>query len=268
MKTTVRDGSYITAAILIISSIFWIILLLNPGGMMGIKHCHMTADGVSNVSLKMMLQMNPFSDMMTGWILMVLAMMLPKLISPVQYIYARSLKRRRFWLSLLFVLSYTMVWTVMGVVMNAVILGFNLLFPGGSYIPSLIIGVIALIWQFSPVKQLCLNRGHDHSSIAAFGWAADRDVLKFGMMHGIWCIGSGWALMLFPMILPEGHNLAMILVTFIMISEHMEHPRYPRWYFDFRLKLLRIMVGRIKINFKRKEEIQPQVNFDMTEKFL
>lgn len=268
MKTSVREGSYITAAILIISAIFWMILLLDPGGILGIKHCHMTTGGASNVSLKMMLQMNPFSDMMTGWILMVLAMMLPKLISPVQYIYARSLKKRRFWLSLLFVLSYSMVWTIMGMIMNAVILGFNLLLPGGSYLPALIVGVIALIWQFSPVKQLCLNRGHDHRSIAAFGWDADRDVLKFGIMHGIWCIGSGWALMLFPMLLPEGHNLSMIVVTVIMISEHMEHPRYPRWYFDFRLKLIRIMVGRIKINFKRKEKIQHHVQFNMTEKFL
>lgn len=268
MKTSVRDDSYITAAILIISIVFWIVLLLNPGGIMGIKHCHMVTDGSSDVSLRMLLQMNPFSDMMTAWILMVLAMMLPKLISPVQYIYARSLKRRRLWLCLLFVLSYTIVWTVMGVMMNAVILGFNLLFPGGSYIPALIVGIIALIWQFSPVKQRCLNRGHDHRSVAAFGWAADRDVLRFGAVHGLWCIGSGWALMLFPMLLPEGHNLAMVLVTVIMISEHMEHPRYPRWYFDVRLKLIRILIARMKMRAKRKEEIHHPVRLNVTEKLL
>lgn len=260
MKTSVKGDRYITSVILGISIIFWIILLADPGGIMGIEHCHMTAGGSSKVSLPMLLQMNPFSDMMLGWILMVLAMMLPKLITPVQYIYAKSFKRRRLKLSLLFVISYTVVWSVMGIMMNIVILGFSLLLPN-SFLPALGIGIIALIWQFSPVKQRCLNRGHDHIPIAAFGWRADLDVLKFGMMHGLWCICSGWALMLFPMVLPEGHNLGMIIVTVIMISEHMEHPRLPKWNFDFRVKLVRIIVSRFKIILHRNEEAQYRISY-------
>lgn len=42
--------------------------------------------------------------------------------------------------------------------------------------------------------------------------------------------------MLFPMLLPMGYNLAMILVTIIMLTEHMEHPRVPKWEINFRLK--------------------------------
>src|SRR3546814_20852665 len=76
--------------------------------------------------------------------------------------------------------------------MYGVILGVNLLMPM-SYIPALVVGIIALVWQFSPVKQRCLNRGHDHRPLAAFGWRAHRDALLFGSVHGIWCVGSGWA---------------------------------------------------------------------------
>ena len=233
-----------------ISAVFWILLLFNPGNIMTVQHCHITVEGPSPASFQMLLQMNPFSDLMIGWTLMVLAMMLPKLIVPIQHIYERSFKHKRFWSAIFFIFGYTGVWTIVGVFMNIVILGFNLLMPN-SYIPAIMIGVIAMIWQFSPAKQRFLNRGHDHRSLSAFGWEANRDALEFGIIHGLWCIGSGWALMLCPMLLPQGHNIAMLLVTIIMISEHMEHPRIPRWQFDLRLKLLRILIAQTRIRLDK-----------------
>lgn len=249
MKTSKRISYSINMTILAVSAVFWIILLFNPGGIMTVKHCHVTLQGASKASLQMMLEMNPVSDLMMGWTLMVLAMMLPKLIAPVQYIYGRSFKNRRFWSALLFIFGYMAVWIVVGFFMNALIVGLNLVMPD-SFIPATGVVIIAVIWQFSPVKQRCLNRGHDHIPLAAFGPEANRDAVMFGMMHGIWCVGAGWALMLFPMLLPAGHNLAMIVVTFIMISEHMEHPRFPRWHFSFRLKLLHIIIARTRTNLK------------------
>lgn len=249
MTTSKRISYSISITILAVSALFWVILLFNPGGIMTVKHCHVTLEGPSKASLQMMLQMNPVSDLMTGWTLMVLAMMLPKLIAPVQYIYNRSFKNRRFASALLFIFGYTAVWIVMGFFMNAIIVGLNLLWPN-SYIPAIGVGIIAVIWQFSPIKQRCLNRGHNHLPLAAFGPEANRDAIMFGIMHGVWCVGAGWALMLFPMLLPAGHNLAMIVVTFIMISEHMEHPRFPRWHFSFRLKLLRVIMARTKSGLK------------------
>src|SRR3546814_12105690 len=92
---------------------------------MTVAHCHITMQGPSQASLQMLLQMNPPSGMMAGWLLMVLAMMLPKLITPIQYICERSLKRLRWRLALLFVSGYVAVWFAGGVVMNGVILGVN-----------------------------------------------------------------------------------------------------------------------------------------------
>lgn len=249
MKNSKRLNYEISILILGSSAVLWIILLFNPGNIMTVEHCHVTTMGPSEASFNMLLQMNPLSDMMIGWTLMVFAMMLPKLITPIQHIYQRSFKRQRFLSSVFFVIGYAMVWIAMGFVMNAIILGMNFLKPN-SFIPALLVGMIALIWQFSPLKQRFLNRGHDHRSLAAFGWVANKDSLLFGVMHGVWCIGSGWALMLFPMLLPQGHNVAMLIVTVIMISEHMEHPRIPRWQFDFRLKLVRILVAQTRIRLK------------------
>jgi predicted metal-binding membrane protein len=198
----------------------------------------------------MLLDMNPFSSQLIGWGLMVVAMMLPKLIMPVQSICIQSFRRYRFLCSLLFVLGYLAAWMVAGIFMVAVIIGLNLLMPV-SYIPALGVFIIAVVWQFSPVKQRFLNLGHNHYILSAFGWAACRDSLIFGVIHGVWCIGSGWALMLFPMLLPQGHNLAMIVVTFIMISEHLEHPRASLWRFRIPLRLLRFTVAQTQIKLKR-----------------
>jgi predicted metal-binding membrane protein len=192
-------------------------------------------------SLQMLLVMNPISSQIIGWGLMVVAMMLPKLIIPIQYIYMQCFKNYRFFCSVFFVFGYISAWMMAGIFMIASIIGLNLIMPI-SYIPALGVFIVAVVWQFSPIKQRFLNRGHYHRILSAFGWTACRDSLLFGVSHGVWCIGSGWSLMLFPMLLPEGHNLAMIVVTFIMISEHMENPRLPQWHFNVRLKLLKIIV--------------------------
>ncbi|MGK4567797.1 hypothetical protein [Flavobacterium sp. 3HN19-14] len=61
------------------------------------------------------------------------------------------------------------VWMGIGLFMIAIISGVHLLMPG-SYVPAIVLGIITIIWQFSPIKQRCLNRGHDHWTLAAFGW--------------------------------------------------------------------------------------------------
>jgi predicted metal-binding membrane protein len=250
MKLSRNSRIKINLVILSISIFVWVLLLINPGHIMTIEHCHVSASGPSATSLQMLLEMNPFSSQLIGWGLMVVAMMLPKLIMPVQSICIQSFKRYRFLCSLLFVSGYLAAWMVAGVFMVAAIMALNLLMPM-SYIPALGVFIIAVIWQFSPVKQRFLNLGHNHRILSAFGWAACRNSLVFGVTHGIWCIGSGWALMLFPMLLPEGHNLAMIIVTIIMVSEHLEHPRFPQWHFNFRLKLLRFIVAQTRMRLTK-----------------
>lgn len=250
MRLSDKTRKTINAVILSITLMMWILLLTNPGNILSVQHCPVTAAGPSRASLEMLLAMNPIPGLLAGWTLMVIAMMLPKLIIPIRYIYSRSLKRRRFYSAMLFVIGYVLVWVGVGFLMIAAILGLNLLFPK-SYIPAIGAGALALVWQFSPIKQRCLNRGHNHWNLAAFGWAATRDAFFFGLAHGLWCVGSGWALMLFPMLLPGGHNMAMMLVTLIMLSEHLEHPRLPRWRIYFTGKLLLMLFAQTQIKLRR-----------------
>jgi predicted metal-binding membrane protein len=246
MKLSKNKRITISLIIISVSILVWMLLLVNPGHIMAMKHCHVFASCPTATSFEMLLEMKLFSAQLIGWGLMVVAMMLPKLILPIQFICQQSFKRYRFLCSLLFVLGYLLVWMLAGVFMIEVIMGLNLLLPM-SYIPAFVVFIIAILWEFSPIKQRFLNRGHDHRILSAFGWKACSDSLLFGITHGVWCIGSGWALMLFPMLLPEGHNLSMILVTFMMISEHLEQPRFPQWHFKPRLKLVRIIVAQTRI---------------------
>lgn len=249
MKLSGTDRFKISLVIFGISIITWLLLLVNPGHLMTIEHCHVSAAGPSASSLKMLLQMNPFSSQLMGWGLMVVAMMLPKLMVPIQAIYLQSLRRYRLICSLLFVLGYLTVWMAAGVFMVGIIIGLNLLMPG-SYLPALGVLIIAVVWQFSPVKQKFLNLSHDHYVLRAFGWASYRDSLDFGIKHGLWCVGSGWALMLFPMLLPQGHNLAMLAVTFIMIAEHLEQPAAKVWRIRVPLKLLKYTLARTQMKWQ------------------
>lgn len=240
-----RTKTRINLVILSISFVFWIVLLLNTREIIAIGSCHIADSGITEASLNMLLVMNPIHSLLAGWVLMVIAMMLPKLISPIQSIYSRSFKHLRFTLALSFVFGYVAIWTLVGVFMNVLILGSHLLMPN-SYIPALIVGLVGTIWQFSPMKQHCLNEGHNHANLSAFGWQAIRDAVTFGLVHGGWCVGAGWALMLFPMILPYGHTIAMLIVTFIMFSEHLEHPQKPSWRINFRPKLLYFIVAQLQ----------------------
>lgn len=245
------DFRKITAHLLLgVSIICWILLLVDPGGLLAIKHCPVTDMGPSPAFLQMLLAMNPVAPILFGWTLMVLAMMLPKVIAPVLYICHKSFKHRRLRSASLFLIAYTSIWVLSGLLLIALIFGLNLWLPN-PYLRVALIGGIALIWQCSPVKQRCLNEGHNHPSLAAFGLAADRDAFSFGIHHGCWCVGSGWAIMLFPMLLPAGHNVAMLAVTVLMISEHLEHPKIPRWRINFSGKLLRGLYAQTGIRVQQ-----------------
>jgi predicted metal-binding membrane protein len=107
--------------------------------------------------------------------------------------------------------------------------------------------LLAIVWQLSPVKQRCLNRCHAHTELAAFGVAADLDALRFGVSHGIWCAGSCWALMLSPMLLPQGHVAAMAIVAVLTFSERLEHPKPPSWRWRGLGKVSRIAAAQARI---------------------
>ena len=244
--TADREQARVSLLLLLLSAVAWVALLINPGGALGLCHCAVTLSGASPASWRMLLRMNPPAGLAAGWGMMLVAMMLPTLIAPIQHIRERSFRRRWLRSAALFLVGYGLVWMVAGGFLIAGQLVLNWWSPQ-SWIPAVTVGGIALVWQCSPIKQRCLNRGNNHYERAAFGRAADKDACKFGIEHGYWCVGSCWALMLFPMLLPQGHTLTMLAMTGLMISERLEQPRPLDWRWRGPEKLLRIIIAQARL---------------------
>ncbi len=216
-----RDAARLRNGVLMVSVLAWGYLAMAPEE----TSCHGPghAFGTSlHGSLEALVSRIP------GWTTMLVAMMAPMTLGGLYQIRISSFAGRRWRSSLLFVLGYYATWSVAAIVLASVELTAARLAPQSS-VPALAVGLIAVIWQASPIKQRCLNRCHDHRPLAAFGWAADRDAARMGLEHGVWCVGSCWAAMLVPMLLPQGHFAAMLAVTLLMICERLDPPQAPRW---------------------------------------
>lgn len=163
-----------------------------------------------------------------GWPFMLTAMMAPLLVPVLRHVHARSLPSRRRRTLTLLVAAYVAVWTAGGLVL----FGLAAAVRAGAGSGAVAIGsaiAAAALWQLSPLKQRCLNRHHVQPLIAAFGRPADRDALRFGGTHALWCLGSCWALMMVPLLFDRWHLAAMAVVTLYLWAESFDPPAPPAW---------------------------------------
>jgi len=241
-----RARRHIAGVALALSAVAWVLHLGHAAQASASPFCWSGAATGAWPSLAVLLQLHPPSALLGGWLLMLVAMMLPTLVAPLLHVHQRSFRQRRPRALTLFALGYFGVWLLAGGVLVPLSLLLSLVAPQ-SWGPALIAALLALVWQCSPIKQRCLNRSHEHRALSAFGWAADRDALRFGLSHGLWCLGSCWALMLVPMLLVQGHTAAMLAATVLMSAERLEGPRPLRWQLRGLGKLSRIVAARIRL---------------------
>jgi predicted metal-binding membrane protein len=245
-----REVARVRYPVLAVSARAWSALTASAGMDIPGVHvlCSATGSGTATIaaSLSVLLALNPPSALAGGWALMVAAMMSPLVISEIHHIRFTSLARRRARSIALFVAGYGGVWMLCGAVLTGVAFVALALAPG-SYIPAIVEGLFTCVWQASPLKQRCLNRCHENRPLRAFGLEADLDAFRFGWTHGIWCAGSCSGLMLFPMLLPEGHFLAMTAVAILVFCERFEDPQPPRWKMRGLGKARRMMAAQIRI---------------------
>jgi predicted metal-binding membrane protein len=232
MTPAARERSQVRVPMLFISAVAWILLVVEPGGA-GFHTRHSGA----------MLGAKSWKEWASGWTVMVAAMMVPLLVAPVRHVRNTSFARRRVRAIALFVAGYAAVWMMAGVVLLPLTLEVRLAAADPS-IPLTLAAMIAFLWQCSPVKQRCLNRAHAHQELAAFGPAADIDALGFGLRHGIWCVGSCWALMLLPLLVSSGHVASMVVVSVWLVGERLDRPMPPRWCLRGPGKAARIAVAQ------------------------
>jgi len=186
----------------------------------------------------------------SGSALMVAAMMLPLTITPLRYVRDRSFARRRARATILFAAGYVVVWMIASVGLQ--LIAFAAQWAAFAPLPCFALAVAtAIIWQVSPAKQWCLNRCHRRPHLAAFGTAADRDALGFGLTNGASCVGSCWALMLATLLVGQGHVLTMIGVTLFVFAEQLEGPVPLKWRWRGPSRALRIIAAQARMRLAR-----------------
>jgi predicted metal-binding membrane protein len=177
-----------------------------------------------------------------GWAVMLVAMMLPGMAAPVRHVQHRSLAVRRVRATALFLGGYAAIWMAAGAVLVAAALALQ-----SQALGAAVVLLAVVLWQFSPFKQVCLNRLHGHPPLAAFGAAADRDVFVFGLKHGVWCVGSCSGLMILPMSFPAAHLALMLLVSVWIWAEQLERAEPPSFRVRVPLKAARILLAQLKL---------------------
>jgi predicted metal-binding membrane protein len=175
------------------------------------------------------LLLNPPAGLAWPWLTMLLAMMPPLLARPVAHLWERSLARRRLRAIALFAAGYVAVWMLAGIVLMMAAIALKTL-VGAAFLPAPAVAVaIALLWQATPVKQACLNRCHRLPRLSAFGLAADRDCLRYGLVAAFWCVGTCWALMLVPLVADQAHAAVMAVSAVVLLAERAAPARPLRW---------------------------------------
>jgi predicted metal-binding membrane protein len=164
-----------------------------------------------------------------GWLLMLIAMMLPTAL-PLVSLFARMVRDRpgRDLLITLLIAGYLSVWCVFGLLAHAldtalhayVASNASLAFNGWA-IGAAVIG-LAGAFQFSRLKYHCLDQCRTPFSLIARHWrgrAILRQSFQLGLRHGLFCIGCCWAIMILMFAVGMGNVGWMLAIGAVMAAE-------------------------------------------------
>lgn len=168
--------------------------------------------------------LEPWRFDVIGWMIMVVAMMLPALIPMIRVLAFDSMWRRRHRAPALFVITYVVLWTAVAsaaaLVVWMVTRGTGASFdPGGLMVATIVLAAAA--WQFTPGKVRSLRRCHQRTPLAPRGWRADRSVITYAIVHARACMGSCGFAMAAMFVAAHDFHL-MVPLTAVLVVERLQ----------------------------------------------
>jgi hypothetical protein len=179
------------------------------------------------------------------WAVMIVAMMFPLLVPQIGHVAARSFAARREWSVALFVVGYALVWSAAAAAVSVALLVArgNLAVTPVAWASGLIGCALAALWQLSSAKARAVNRCHGTMALRAFGLAADRDALRFGLVHGGRCVRACLPTMALPLL--GGHAVGTMAVVFILLLAERAQ-RFPQYGAS---AIILVMLGLTTVGF-------------------
>ncbi len=164
-----------------------------------------------------------------GWTLMILAMMLP-ISLPLIVLFQRLMRQRhdRLRLVTLLIAGYLSVWMLFGVLAYLNDLFIHEMVERSTWLDAnswlISAGTIGLagVYQFTPLKNRCLDRCRSPLSFITEHWRGRREashVFRLGVHHGLFCLGCCWSLMLIMFAVGAGNLGWMLALGTIMALE-------------------------------------------------
>lgn len=219
MVAQVESKRWFLVALLLLVALSWVAL-----GLWSVSpwHAYMHHDALIHVdaaaSAEYLLLLALF---VAGWVLMIVAMMLPSSLPLVRlFIRMTSSRADHLRLALLLIAGYLAVWTLFGGAAHVGDLALHKLahrvhwLEHNPWAISAGVLLVAGVYQFTPLKYACLQQCRSPMSFVAAHWTGQcerRNAFALGVRHGLFCVGCCWSLMLL-MFIVSGANLAWMLV--------------------------------------------------------
>jgi predicted metal-binding membrane protein len=164
------------------------------------------------------------------WVVMMVAMMFPAVAPVVSFFDSLSLKRREAGLpaapTWLFLAGYLAVWSLFGLgayLLSLIVPAVGMMATGLRMDNPLAAGfvlIVAGLYQLSPLKQVCLKHCRSPLSIILHGWRdGPSGAFRMGFVHGAYCLGCCWGLMLVLFAVGLMNLLWMIILTIVIFAE-------------------------------------------------
>jgi len=215
-----RDRAILIGSLLALAVAAWLSLWLWEGSPYSAYLHHETLDSPTALS----------SGLFTvGWLLMIVAMMLPSSV-PLVVTFATLVGRRprpRLLVGLLLV-GYLAIWTGFGLAAWVADRAVHAVVDSVPWLadhPQVIIAATLLtagLWQFSPLRDRCLDACRSPLGFVLNRWRGSserREALLMGMAHGAFCIGCCWSLMLIMFGVGLGSLVAMLVLGAVTAIE-------------------------------------------------
>jgi predicted metal-binding membrane protein len=164
-----------------------------------------------------------------GWVVMTIAMMLPTSL-PLITLFDTITRRRPHHTRLVILLvgGYLVAWSLFGVVVYASdyvlhqIIGHVHWLEENAWLLGASALMLAGIYQFTPLKHLCLEKCRSPLSFIAEHWHGQRETreaVMLGVHHGLFCVGCCWSLMLLMFAIGAGSLGWMLVLGAVMAAE-------------------------------------------------